>query len=412
MSRSMTVPQTMFRFAPMLALAAFLAPGRLAAQTGTDTDDAFLSANSVTQLLDLNGAGLSLIVAGENSTVGPLKVGATTTYIKFQLPSSLPPSVSAANVIKATLKLFISPGITPAGEVNIYPVTGAWSESTLSPSSPPALASMPFASDVSLGNANSFLVVDVTDLVQQWLEGSANGGMENNGIAIEAATNTTYVVFDSKEDIVTSHEPRLEIVLADAGPQGVQGPQGAQGPQGTQGPQGAQGPQGPQGVAGPPGFPLAPTAYGATFAGGVNVGNGNTATDIANLTLPAGSFFLHAVVTGGLGTPDALLCSIYDDANVAGTGTAIALGSMEMQSASNLPLLGAVSIPSSTGTDTVRLYCGTASASESGISATFVAVPVTVGSFQTFSNSIGSSGGSSGSGPSLGWTIATGGGAS
>ena len=72
---------------------------------------------------------------------------------------------------------------------------------------------MPFASSIPLGGANSFLVVDVTQLVQAWLEGPSSGGLANYGIAIEAATSGSFVAFDSKENVVTSHEPHLEIVL-------------------------------------------------------------------------------------------------------------------------------------------------------------------------------------------------------
>ena len=200
--------------------AALFLPTTAAAQSGTATDDAFLSDNATTQLVNLNGQGISLIVARSAATVGPLHVGTTTTYIKFQFQSSLPPSVSAANVAKATLKLYLSPGINPSGSINLFPITTAWTESSLSPSSPPTLAATPFLANIPVGGANSFLVVDVTKLVQDWLEGSANGGFANDGIALEAATNSTYTVFDSKEDLITSHEPRLEIVLVNNGPAG------------------------------------------------------------------------------------------------------------------------------------------------------------------------------------------------
>jgi anti-sigma factor RsiW len=99
-----------------LAAALLLHPCRAAAQSGTVTDDAFLSTNAVTQQLNLKGQGIALIVAGSSATVGPVPVGTTKTYIKFQFLSSLPsPSPTAANVTKATLKLFISPGCNPAG---------------------------------------------------------------------------------------------------------------------------------------------------------------------------------------------------------------------------------------------------------------------------------------------------------
>lgn len=233
-----------------------LAPGSAMAQSGTLTDDAFLSSNPLTQIVNLKGQGNSLIVAGSSATIGLVHVGTTTAYIKFQLQSSLPPSIAATNIVKATLKLYISPGVAPSGEINIVPVTSPWAESTLSPSSPPTLASTPFASNIAVGTTNSFLIVDVTQLVQEWLGGSANGGIDNNGIAMEAATSTSYVVFDSKEDIVTSHEPRLEIVLGDAGqqgPAGPQGPEGPAGPAGSTGPQGAPGIPGPMGATGPQG---------------------------------------------------------------------------------------------------------------------------------------------------------------
>jgi hypothetical protein len=232
-------------------------PGRIWAQSGTVTDDAFVSSNATTQLLNLNGLGGALIVAGSSATVGSAHVGATTAYIKFQLPASLPPTVTAANIAKATLKLYPSLGTTPSGTVSIYPVTSAWTESTLNVSSPPTLSSTPFATGIAVGNSDSYLVVDVTQLVRDWLNGAANGGFANDGIALVAATSSSYVVFDSKESIITSHEPRLEIVLTGsgpAGPIGPQGPQGVGGPAGPQGSPGITGPVGPQGAQGPAGI--------------------------------------------------------------------------------------------------------------------------------------------------------------
>jgi len=205
----------------LCAVALLLLPLRAAAQSGTVTDDAFLSSNATTQKLNLGGQGISLIVSGSSATVGSVQVGTTTAYIKFQLTSSLPATVAAANVAKATLKLYLSSLTSPAGAIDIYPVTSAWSESTLSSSSTPTIATTPFASGINVGSANSFLVLDVTQLVQEWLEGVTNGGIVNDGIAVVAHTSTSYVVFDSKESIVTSHEPRLEIVLANSGPAGA-----------------------------------------------------------------------------------------------------------------------------------------------------------------------------------------------
>jgi hypothetical protein len=163
-----------FAAVPMILLA--VSPGQVWAQSGTVTDDAFISTSSTTQLVNFNGQGIALVVAGSSATVGSVHVATTKTFIKFQLQSSLPSTAAAANVAKATLKLFISPSCNPSGAIDIYPVTNAWTESTLSPSSPPALALTAIATAIPVGKANSFLIVDVTQLVQGWLEGSATAG--------------------------------------------------------------------------------------------------------------------------------------------------------------------------------------------------------------------------------------------
>ena len=185
------------------------------------------------------------------------------------------------------------------------------------------------------------------------------------------------------------------------GPQGPMGAPGATGapgitgpagPTGAAGPIGAAGPTGPTGATGPQGLPgptLPPTLYGAAFAGGVNVGSGTSGTDIADLTLPPGAYLLHAVVTGAPGTNDTLSCSLHDDANVSGMNSALASGEVNLLDAASVPVLGTITIPSSLTTDTVRLFCETASSAEPGITATYIAMPVTVGAFQTFTNTIG-----------------------
>jgi hypothetical protein len=264
-----------------------LLPHRAAAQSATVTDDAFASTNATTQALNLNGQGIVLIVAGSSAMAGSpqVSVGLTKSYIKFQLMSSLPPGTTAANVTKATLKLYLSPLTKPSGTIDIYPLTSAWTESTLNPSSPPALASMAFATQIPVSQANSFLVVDVTKLVQEWLMGSANGGLDNDGIALVADTGTTYVVFDSKESIVTSHEPRLEIVLANSGPQGAAGPQG---------PQGATGATGPAGAAATVSVGATTTVLSGTNAMVTNAGSSSAA--LLNFLIPQG-------IQGPQGTP-------------------------------------------------------------------------------------------------------------
>jgi hypothetical protein len=225
---------TYLRFLSYMIAALLLQAGRLPAQSGTLTDDAFLASTPPTQLLNLNGQGVSLIVAGSSC---PRPAGMSTAYLKFQLQASLPVPVSGASVAKATLKLFVTPASTPSGiqtpvggsdgVIDVYPVATPWTESTLTPSAAPALAATPVASTIAVTNAGSFLTIDLTRLVQAWINGAANGGLDNNGIALTPHTPTTCAVFDSKENVLTGHEPRLEIVLA-----GLPGPPG---PSGTSG---------------------------------------------------------------------------------------------------------------------------------------------------------------------------------
>ena len=286
----MTQPRRILPLGVLIA-SALLLPFKAGAQSGTVIDDGFLSSNSVTQQINQNGHGPTLVVAGSSATVGSTPVGLTKTYLKFQLLSSLPtPPPTAANVAKATLKLYVSTGTAPSGLIDVYPITGTWSESTLNPLSPPPLSPTPFASGIPVGRANSFMVLDVTQLVKDWLEGSSGGGFDNDGIALVADTSTSYVVFDSKESFVTSHEPRLEIVLVNSGPQGPTGPIGPTGPKGDTG---ATGPAGATGAAGAAGaaatVQVGMTATGApgSLASVLN-GSMNPSAALLNFVIPQG----------------------------------------------------------------------------------------------------------------------------
>jgi hypothetical protein len=72
------------------------------------------------------------------------------------------------------------------------------------------------------------------------------------------------------------------------GPTGPTGPRGATGPTGPKGPTGARGPTGPKGSTGPTG------PSNATSAKANLVSIGTTATTVATLALPAGSYVLNA----------------------------------------------------------------------------------------------------------------------
>jgi hypothetical protein len=177
------------------------------------------------------------------------------SFLKFDL-STLPADITADNVEKATLKLYVSK-LTRAGSFDIFKVAADWDETTITDLTAPPLDQV-VATGVPISQGKIFVTVDLTNLVMDWL----NGTTPNYGISILPNTTGIFVNFDSKEGAATSHEPQLEIVLQEVGPegpQGIQGPQGPQGPKGDKGDTGPQGPigltgiQGPQGVQGPQG---------------------------------------------------------------------------------------------------------------------------------------------------------------
>jgi hypothetical protein len=209
-----------------------------------------------------------------------------TTFIQFNL-GSVPAN---ATVSKATLRLYVD-AVSKTGAFDVYEVNTPWTENSLNFTNAPtpglsATGTHPVT--ISSANANQFVLVDITSLVQEWV----NGSLANNGIALKLTSAAGTFSFDSKESLMTSHEPELEITLAETGTPGPQGPQG---------PAGAQGPPGPQGVSGNlvPGSPLyvqngnAPQA-GASF----NIdGNGTVGGTLAGQTVNSAKGFQVGGVT-------------------------------------------------------------------------------------------------------------------
>ena len=110
---------------------------------------------------------------------------------------------------------------------DVHSVRGGWSEDALTAANAPGqgrdeLIGIP----VSPQDRNRFLVVDLTELVQEWLDRT----LENNGLVLMPNAAGVSVEFDSKENAATSHEPELEITLR--GPQASAGPPGPPGPPG------------------------------------------------------------------------------------------------------------------------------------------------------------------------------------
>jgi hypothetical protein len=201
-----------------------------------------------------NGSGIALAVGT-----------GTSTYIQFNL-AGIP---AGATISKATLRLYVD-AVAKAGSFDVYEVTNAWTESKLTYNTPApvpgisATGGKPIA--LTTASLNQFLLIDITPLVQGWLDGS----IPNDGLALALTTPAGAFSFDSKESLLTANGPELEIALTSPGAPGPQGPAGPQGttgpagPQGATGAAGAQGPVGPTGTTGAQGLPGPTGPQGAT----------------------------------------------------------------------------------------------------------------------------------------------------
>jgi hypothetical protein len=225
-----------------LAAIAAVVPAALDAQVLLPSQDV-----SVVTNFPLANGGAQFI-----DVVGPDRFGIRSEgLVQFDL-SSLPAGLTASKISHATLTLFLNQVNNP-GTVNIYAANGNWTESGVNGINAPA-AGAAVAANVPVSTQFTFVTVDVTTAVQNWI----GGVTPNNGFLIQANVSTD-VHFDSKESITTSQPAMLSIVLASSGsagpagptgPQGLTGPVGAQGVAGTAGAAGARGATGPQGVAG------------------------------------------------------------------------------------------------------------------------------------------------------------------
>ena len=193
----------------------------LMAQAPTSGDTFVLN---TTPRTNYGGYPLLLVQQGGNS------------YIQFNL-SSIPAN---STIGKATLRLYVDAVARP-GNFDVFEINSAWAENTLIYNNAPPLGSSAtggHSTSITSSSLNQFVLIDITPLVQQWIDGTT----PNNGIALSLTGSGGTFSFDSKESNFTSHQPELEIAWT--------GQTGPQGPPGPQGPAGAQGPAGPQGIPG------------------------------------------------------------------------------------------------------------------------------------------------------------------
>lgn len=188
--------RTLKAFFALLASVAFLSASAAHAQEARLTDDARVSSGQPNTNFNAGNAGLNLQILS----------GTDRSFLKFDL-STLPTGTTGNNVAKAVLRTWVNT-LTTAGSINVVRVTGAWAEGTITNANAPALGANA-ATAVPVTGTNSFVTVDVTALVRDWL----NGVLPNNGLALVGNAAGTSVRLDSKENTLTSHEPVLEITL-------------------------------------------------------------------------------------------------------------------------------------------------------------------------------------------------------
>src|SRR5579864_7625107 len=163
----------------------------------TPSQDAYI--NTATAATNYGTAATLGIVSSASSI--------QTTYVKFDL-SSVPSGYTSANVAKATLKLYVN-SVTTAGSFNVDVVNGTWSEKTITADLLPALGTTVKGSvPLTTANANTYLMIDLTATVGQWLSGS----LANDGIAL-VPNSPLSATFQSKENTAQSHPAELDVVF-------------------------------------------------------------------------------------------------------------------------------------------------------------------------------------------------------
>ncbi len=273
---------------------------------------------------------------GGNATLAVQSKGNATTFVRFDL-SSMPAAITAAEINKATLRLFVS-GITSAGTMDVYEITSDWGEGTVTYNTSPTLGPVIAQGvNIPLSSLNNFVTVDITAALQAWVSNPSS----NFGIALVASPlSSISVAFDSKEAVNTSHEP--ELLLGMIGPQGPTGPAGPVGPQGPVGAIGATGPAGPIGPVGPQGPSGISHLYITKFT--ANLDNNQTLIQVATLQVPAGSYFITARTDIDPGAPFTLEVCVLSTGGGSSENTYFAAGQLTVQDSATFATASAISL--------------------------------------------------------------------
>lgn len=252
-----------------------------------------------------------------------------TGLLQFDL-SNLPAGTTASQVAKATLYLYVN-RIFTQGMVSLQPATSAWTELGTTYSSAPSYGGV--SGTFSAATSGAYIAVDVTSLVQTWITTPST----NYGLALTASSAS--VLFDSKENDQTSHQPLLDITLSVQGPQGVPGGAGATGaagpigPVGPQGVPGVSGPVGPQGAVGPAGL-TGPQGPPTSFMGTWLVG---TTYSLGDAVFYNGSSYVSLIGGNAGHEPDTSTAQWSLLAEQGATGAVGAVGAIGPQGIQGVP---------------------------------------------------------------------------
>jgi hypothetical protein len=176
-----------------------LAVCRLHAGVGTLQGDTYISSGNpstnfgAVTVMNVGGGSTGLIQFDLSLALSQLLNGST-------MPSSVVPSIG-----RATLTVYANRVTTP-GTLNVGAVTSAWTESGVTFNTAPTQGAV--AGSAVLTTGSQLITVDITSLVQSWL----NGTVANNGIYLSSPDGGVFVV-DTKEATTTSHMAQLNIDL-------------------------------------------------------------------------------------------------------------------------------------------------------------------------------------------------------
>lgn len=196
--------------------------------------------------------------AGKQPTI--VVRAAESGYLRFDL-APLPAGIDSTVIAKANLWLWVD-RVKTAGPVMVNALTTDWTEES-GAEFPPTIGTNYAQVNLAKSDQRTFVVIDVTTLVHDWVDGN----LTNHGLAlVSAGANITIAAKESKR---RGAGARLDIQWSDGDTVGPQGPQGDPGPQGPVGAAGPQGAQGAQGDPGPQGAMGADGPAGAQGAQGI-----------------------------------------------------------------------------------------------------------------------------------------------